>query len=531
MTPHRPLLPHVLLPQLLPVAVALALATLGACGKATEQAYTIALIGPPGVNPFASAVRATLELNGQSLADVSLKPGQPFDLNAGDIDTKKIPVGRLIVRGIGPQGETVAYGETPEMELAARPLNLRIFIQAPGTFGRTVDLAGPMKAHVAMTAVAAARTDLDQLRAFSAPIFGTGRLYVPSDKSVPEPPTNLLYLYNPVIHTPVLAGTTADQTGAPLYRYGASAWAAADGTALIFGGIGRRGTAPETTALSQLDLFHLVRSSGLLVAKDSGRATRPNDKTLEDRTLERRIARAGAVMSEAKFVYAIGGFDSSGTALDSIVEINLSLPDATLTLSDAKMASARTGHTATAVLHEGSAEILIFGGATRGGISAEVFAPTGAPALIPVGTAANRRGHAALTLPAAPGQAAGVLIIGGQDDDGKPLASTLLYSPADRSLSAGPFTLQTPRTGFAAFIVGNDLVVAGGTDATGALIGDAEIYDVRTPAVPFVRRTPAFPRTGAGVALMSNHSVLIMGGETELGYGSAVEEIYQPRQN
>jgi hypothetical protein len=127
-----------------------------------------------------------------------------------------------------------------------------------------------------------------------------------------------------------------------------------------------------------------------------------------------------------------------------------------------------------------------------------------------------------------------VIILGGRNDSGV-LGDTVLYQALDRSLKAGPITLKQPRYDFAAFVVGDDLVVAGGYDAAGAPVTTAEIYGA-TDLQPKALDVPAHPRAGASVIVLPNQMVLILGG-TEMNKNpdikdplsaSSVVEIYQP---
>src|SRR5204863_1681501 len=114
--------------------------------------------------------------------------------------------------------------------------------------------------------------------------------------------------------------------------------------------------------------------------------------------------------------------------------------------------------------------------------------------------------HAALTLP--PGDRA--LVIGGRNDAGV-LGDTVLYQAKDRSLTAGPITLKVPRYDFAAFVIGDDLVVAGGFDAAGQPVTTAEIYGA-TDLKPRALDVRAYPRAGAAVVVLPNRMALLLGG-------------------
>jgi hypothetical protein len=87
--------------------------------------------------------------------------------------------------------------------------------------------------------------------------------------------------------------------------------------------------------------------------------------------------------------------------------------------------------------------------------------------------------------------------------------------------------VATPRKGFAAFVVGDDVVVAGGMDAQGALVATAEVFSVSQNLQP--RGVVALhPRVRPAATVLSNNSALLVGGEEMDGSSSAVVEIYQP---
>ncbi len=500
--------------------VCAALIGVAACTKATEQSYTVDIIGP-AQDVFAGAVRATLELDGRVLDQATVTPRHAIDLSVQDFDTKSTPSGVLRVRGTGPQGELVAFGQTPPLDLMARPETVRIYVQKPGSFGRTVDLLVAVKSHVAVATTAPARADLSQKVGMPAAVFGTGTVLgpVPAGGGSPESFSSLIYAYNPISHEPIFVGSTASSTGMSVVRTAASAITATDGTVLIFGGQSRQGASTETHVTSQLDVFGLQRADNFGVLKEVGVFFFAQDA---------RVSRAGAAVASAGSVYAFAGYDDLPRALDSVVAIRPEAKGAELTLVDARMAAPRSGHTATGVPGPQGPSIVVFGGAPVGAAVAELFLP-GPPATLTTleGAGPGRHDHAAVLLPASGSQEARVLVVGGVGDDGQPLGTSVVYSPQRRAFEPGPITLKTPRTAFTAFIVGGDLVIAGGGGA-GGLIANAEIYDVETLA--FVAEVPAFARARATATALGNESVLLMGGEIDLSYPTEVAEIYQPRR-
>jgi hypothetical protein len=124
-----------------------------------------------------------------------------------------------------------------------------------------------------------------------------------------------------------------------------------------------------------------------------------------------------------------------------------------------------------------------------------------------------------------------VLILGGRSDTAV-LGDSVLYQAGTRTLGPGPLTLKRPRAEFAAFVVGDDLVVAGGLDGNGAPINTAEIYGA-TNLQPKNLDVPCAARSAAAVVVLPNHLVLLLGGseldsKTGMLKASSVVETYQP---
>ena len=90
-----------------------------------------------------------------------------------------------------------------------------------------------------------------------------------------------------------------------------------------------------------------------------------------------------------------------------------------------------------------------------------------------------------------------------------------------------PGVLATPRTDAAVAAAGSLLIVAGGTDDTGAVVPDAEIIDLttaqRTAVVPLV-----VPRTGAVARSLPNGQVLVIGGRDATGAPVGTLELFTP---
>jgi hypothetical protein len=260
------------------------------------------------------------------------------------------------------------------------------------------------------------------------------------------------------------------------------------------------------------------------------------------------LARSRVVLAQSRGpIYAFGGVGPAGQPLDTVVRIDPNnaanrialLPPSGMSPSGMMlirtMSAPRDGHTATPFsrVMSGSGlqlnQVLVFGGAPAGGSVADLFDQSNETFTTLTGAGTGRRDHAAILLQEAPLR---VLVIGGAGDDGMPRGDSLLYAAAADLTSAfttGPINLKTPRQGFAAFIVRDDLVVVGGFGAGGAPIATAEIYNSKTLA--FVAEIPAVARGRASVTVLPNLSVVIAGGQVSAAPGadgSGAIEIYQP---
>jgi hypothetical protein len=229
-------------------------------------------------------------------------------------------------------------------------------------------------------------------------------------------------------------------------------------------------------------------------------------------------------MAFAGGAYAFGGRDASGP-LDTAVAIDLSSAVDPFAVLEPRMAAPRDGHTATAVTVAAVEQVLLFGGAPAGAPVAELFVATPMPRFMPIeaGAGPGRRGHGAILLPPPDGR---VLIVGGLGGDGRPRGDSVIYDPRQRAFEPSALALRKPRHAFAAFVVGGDVVVAGGLDESGAPIGDAEVFALSGLEPRAVVRAHA--RARATATVLTNQSVVVLGGEEAAGTPSTAVEIYQP---
>jgi hypothetical protein len=288
-----------------------------------------------------------------------------------------------------------------------------------------------------------------------------------------------------------------------------------DGRLVAFGGLAAPPGMPLTPT-AQIDNVNMTR-----VAFDgfngTVQAVTPAPNPMAD------LARSNVAMAAPDLVYAFGG-RLGDRVLDTALVIDVTNSNVQQLAS--KMTGPREGHTATAVNVHNGHEVLVFGGAPAGVPVADVLVTTGMVSgamFVAPATAMGppRRDHAALLLPSGDK----VLIVGGRNDTGA-LADSVLYNASDRSFLPGAITLKYPRYDFAAFIIEDDLVVAGGRDASGMPLDKAEIYSAAD--FHFKGETPCYKRAGAATVVLPNRMALLIGGTELPDKGSVVVESYQP---
>jgi hypothetical protein len=493
------------------------------CGQKIQEQYEVQIIGPTDTNYLTGVRTVVLEVGGKEVSRTTVKEGQAFNLTGTGIDTNTTTSGAVRVRGLGENGELLAYGQTPEMELLlASPPRVQVFVQKPGSFGRALSLPNGRKNLIAVAAVAGVG---GLLRVpMVVVLFGLGDVTLVDSMTmaVSETPSEVLGIYNPLVHDFDDADVTGMTNGLRQPRDEAAAIARPDGQILIFGG--RASPALPSMPLmsprpsAQLDLVRVQRADFDLFVRGAS-SVRDSDTA--------GIARVRPAMADADVTYAFGGLGMGDAPLDTVVAINPA--DATaLRLLTVKMAGPRDGLTATSVTVSGVPEIFIFGGGADTTPVAEVFTPGAAPKLEvrapTTGAIAQRRDHGAVLLP---GNET-VLIVGGRDNAGAALGTSVLFNARTNTLVPGPLNLKTPRSKFAMFIVDKDLVIAAGFDAQNAPIGNAEVFDASSEMLTPKGVVPCVPRGGPVSATLQNQSAVMIGGQQANGQGSAVVEIYQP---
>ena len=242
---------------------------------------------------------------------------------------------------------------------------------------------------------------------------------------------------------------------------------------------------------------------------------------------DRRADHSSTLLPDGRVLIA-GGMVENGVFLNS-AELYDPLKGSFVTT--ATMQSHRVGHSAT-LLPDG--KVLLAGGLAgrifEGGpgivSTTETYDPatghfTAGPAM---GT--PRTGHAAVLL-----RNKKVLILGGEDNDERPLASAETYDPASHRFSAAA-SMLVPRVAHAAVILQDGRVlVTGGVNRRNSALASAEIYD---PSIATWQAAGDMtsPREKHAATLLPDGRVLITGGSADGEWHPVrTAEIFDPRSN
>jgi len=371
----------------------------------------------------------------------------------------------IVVEGLDAAGQVLAVGATPPLPLVALDADIAIYLAAPQS-------------------LAAAPVALDPPRSeLGATLLPYGVLFAGGNAATG--PTRDLDIYSAYTHD-LTAGLDL-----PAERRGMAVGISTSGYAYLFGGADAAG-APSGKAW-RFDTN--AQPDGAYLDLD------------DDATLA-RVGEVAAPLGLEQFLITgeppavLNGF-SGLTAVTS----PLRLPPVAVSVQDTSVAdlpvfTVIVGSTA------GSTGIVEL----ANGTFADVTAPPDA----------LRTGHGAVPTPDAK-----IVVIGGATIADGLVTSAIRIDPLARGVSVFPDVLVTPRNDAAIATNGEVLVVAGGTDAAGTVLADAELIDLATltsiGTLPMV-----VPRTHAIARPLSNGQILIAGGIDAAGAPVGTLELFTP---
>ncbi len=439
----------------------------GALAGCVGQDGTIAieLVTAPDSAVMDDVTRVRMVLsNPFTVVDAERGPDGSFDLTLDVI--AEGPNGEILFQGFDADDTLIAYGRSPGLPIAAIDASIAIYVGAPRTLAE------------APVTLGVARTEIGSVGLEYGVLLAGGR-----DRD--GAPTSDLTIYNVYDHD-LQRGEDL-----PEARAGAIVGAGLTGYAYVFGGEDADGdprgnlwrfdttVAPDGAWLEIDDTPELARAGASIAPLGS-------DAFLVTGTppvlLEGLILRATAFETPAE----LGGLATSVQRLDEP-----GAPIYTLLVGDG------AGPTGIVRLASGSFD--------------EEPGPLDA----------QRTGHT--VLPTVDDQ---VLVVGGADASG-PLRSAIRCDPATRTYTPIPDLLAIPRIDAAIAATASYLLVAGGRDAAGDLLADAELFDLAT-LEPLGTIPMVVPRVGAIARPLPNQQILIVGGVDASGEPVELIELFTP---
>lgn len=450
------------------VAAALLCSTAAGCDHTGTISVTLATAPDASVLDAVTLARLTLTrppavVEAERDADGSF--ALVLDVPAADAQ------GELIFEGFDAGGELVAYGRSGPLPTSGVTVDIALYV------------APPLSLRAAPAPLATPRADMGVVTLPYGALLAGGRAEGGDASAAVE----VYSVYQHRFQT---------QTDLPAARVAPAAAAGALGTVYLFGGLDADG-APSDALYG--------------FAVDAAQSGAPITFVTEGTSL----ARSGAVMA------ALGQERFAVTGAPPV------LVDGRTGRASALDDAPALAGTATSAVVDGVVHTL-FAGAGNGESGAILLVDDGFTELAPPagdGGALLRTDHATALLPDG-----SMLVLGGRIDaaDGEILpAAAVRFLPPQGDLERADLVLATPRHSAAVTATEAHLVVAGGVDAGGALVGDAEIFDARTLA-PVTTLPMVVPRRGAAAVPLPNGQVLIAGGVDEDDAPASVAELFTP---
>lgn len=445
----------------------LLLFTVAACGD--PPLFDLSLVTPPGADPLASVDTVKLTVSNPP-ASVTQKVVNPASFSIElDVEVESL-VGTITLEGLSGSA-LVARGETPPLILRPEAQQMNLMVSPAG---RSTPLS-PTLQHPGLGMLALL-------------LPGSGVLFVGGQQDVAAAPRKSAQLYDFFEHK---LRTFAELPAARAFAVGAYC---GDACAVVALGRGEGGLADK-------------------LLRHDGSGWQQFDDGLDAAT---RRERAGiAPLGDGTYL-VVGGQDAAGKPLDTLLRLAPSTAAArpTLTVLSPRSVTARLAPAAS----PGKGAVVIVGGQAAGAPACEIFYTS----------SFQSQAHTLAGTPPASGAAAvdladgRVVIVGGQDASGNPLADAWIVEPETLKSTRVENALIRARSGHKVVRLGGRLFVWGGTCAGGTLCSEGEILDAKTAksAATFALGTP---RSGFVLERLGRGSFLVGGGQDASGPAGGLE--------
>jgi hypothetical protein len=424
---------------------ALALLLAAACGgkKGTVE---IDIVVSPLDDPFTFAAQARFTI-GDQMQSVPVTNGH-FSFSI-DLDPPK-DAEPIIVEALDSAGNVIGHGQTPA--LALQPIDqgpFSVWVGRPGTVA------------AARAALAAGRTEI---AAFGA--TGLGVMFAGGRDATGAALANTA-VYDVYTHA-IIQSEDGSLKPMTTPRAGAAATASSP-RGIVYGGAQSTGIGTAGGALASGELFD-PSGGGLWSAVPASAAT---DAAYAPQTT---ILGSGSALVS-------GGLSATGDAITSALLISTS---GTITLTPlSPMVAKRYRHASGAARFPDGDGALLIGGLADGDPGPPVERLIGQAFTTFTANGVENRWDATATA-----LSGGVLLVGGTipGASGRVATTSVVFIPTETTGDPQRYDtlLPTPRAQHTATLVGDDLLLCGGVDATGAPIASCELIGTNLPALPAV---------------------------------------------
>jgi hypothetical protein len=403
----------------------------------------VELTGAPGAQVLDGVERLRLTLTDTDQVIEAVRTGSGFDLVL-EFDASE-RAGALIIEGFDAAGTLVTCGQSPRFPISAIDARVVVYLAAPRTIG------------IAPDAMSAARSEVAAAPLSYGAVLAGGR-----DSA--GAPTTSIAVYNAYDHTLV------DGVALPGPRAGLAITATASGQVFLFGGTAADGN--PTGTLWRFDTTVAPNGAAFAVSEDAALA----------RTGQRFLS----IANNGYLITGMPALQLAAGVLSARSDVAALPPEAATSVQDGSLLAIFAG-----------TPILRFRGGTFDTLPGD--APSDA---------------VAATLP--DGR---VVFFGGGDPASR---DAVVVDSAAGTVRVITDALMTARSLPVIAATARHVLVAGGTDATGAPVASAELFDAVTLAP--LATLPIVGRSGGFALALPNDQILLGGGAP----ATATLELFTP---